>query len=213
MKTIQKIIIGTFCTLVLISCTHNGMPSISDESTPEVVVQSTHKMFIGVPMLLSLEASYVTIGNGWALTAAHNKHIITLTGRKVIYHPYCDIALIRVSEDTTTVDLGKVYLRENIYASGYPVNFPLAYSKGEFIGDVILSGSPECVQSLSSFTVMSGMSGGGVWNDKEELVGTVVGILDEATMPDGTVYKDVSVWQPLFAVKDWIYKHTGMVLK
>ncbi len=204
----------TLLMLVFLSaCVSNGKPTFTDNNTPEHIITSTHKMFVGVPVLLSFEGSYVEIGGGWAITAAHNKPILSLTRGDVIYHPTCDIALFKVKSGNR-VKLGKVVShKENIYAAGYPIGLPLVYNQGVWIGDVVSKDRSECLQSLGTFNTTGGMYGGGIWNSKGELIGVVVGVLDKATFQDGSVYKKVSIWQSVNGVQDWIYEHTGLKVK
>lgn len=204
----------TLLMLIFLSaCVSNGKPTFTDNNTPEHIITSTHKMFVGVPMLLSLEGSYVEIGDGWAITVAHNKMILSLTRGEVIYHPTCDIALFKV-KTSNILQFDKVSsIDEKLFASGYPIMLPLVFNEGNWIGDIVTSDRLNCVQSMATFNVTSGMSGGGVWNEKGNLIGVVVGILDKATFPDGTTYKNVSVWQSLYGVKDWIYENTGVLIE
>ena len=87
---------------------------------------------------------------------------------------------------------------------------PLAKNEGVVIGDVVSSSRPNCVASYTDGVIMSGMSGGGVYNDKGELVGVNVGFSLVATKKDGEKTNMPTIFQSLNAVKGWVKEITGI---
>lgn len=198
-------------SMVLTGCCANGIPNFT-AGVPDIVSDNTHKMTIGL-----LEGSYTTINDEWSITVAHNKPIITLTGRTVFYHPTCDIALIKTRGKTdNNVKLGVYYPGDSLHNAGYPpFPLPLAYDKLEYLGDVSgvgHLGTDKCpAYSYANGIVMGGMSGGGVWNSKNELVGVNVGFAD-ITELNGVKHDSAFIFVPLLAVKDWIHEVTGLTV-
>ena len=179
----------------------NGVPTIMGEKS-NVIVRRTRKFWVGIPVLAGLEGSYAVLDNRWAVTVAHNDLILQGTFREAYYHPDCDLALFRI-DDGESVELGLVYAGGKVKHAGYPVGLPLAVNEGEFIGDVVVDDHPNCVKSMSTGSVMSGQSGGGVFNEDNELIGVNVGI---GNTDD---HKNVTIWQSLYGQKDWIESVTG----
>lgn len=72
----------------------NGLSSVS---TPhqEGFIEQNQKIIYGVPFIQTTEASTVRLDEEWELTAKHNKHLLDKLGLDVIYHPECDVALIK----------------------------------------------------------------------------------------------------------------------
>lgn len=193
--------ISTVLIVAVSGCAANGVPTIMDDK-PAAIARRTRKMFFGIPVLAGLEGSYAVLDNRWAVTVAHNEAILRATFKEAYYHPECDLALFRI-DDGEEVELGLVYEGGKVKHSGYPIGLPLALNEGEFIGDVIVDKHPNCVMSMSTGSVMSAMSGGGVWNDKNELIGVNVGIgyTDK--------HDNITIWQSLYGQKDWIESVTG----
>jgi len=193
-------------TIILTGCA-NGIPDITSEK-PEAVVRRTRKMFVGVPVLLSMEGSFVALDDKYAVTVAHNKAILDFQNKEYWIHPTCDIAVFRNDSDETA-NVGLVYKGEAIYHSGYPIGLPMAYNEGSYTGEVDMNDRKGCTQSLTSSVIMQGMSGGGAWNSKGELVGVNVGYTNYVTFPDGSIQESPGVFQSLYGVKDWLKEVTG----
>lgn len=186
----------------------NGLPNVVS-SVPESIERQTHKVFLGIPVVASLDGSYAVLNNEWAVTAAHNSPILDVIGKEVYYHPRCDIALFKI-DDGEQVSVGVVYANNEIHHAGYPVYLPMAFNSGKFLGDVVSTSRPNCVASMSDASIMTGMSGGGVYNSKHELVGINVGFSAKAVTPEGDVIVMPTLWQSLFGVRDWIEEITGV---
>jgi hypothetical protein len=189
-------------------CSNLPMIDVSHEwhgNNPHVY-ESTSKIFVGIPMLLSMEGSSVRLNDEWVLTNKHNWPILAIkgyiSGLDVFYHPDCDIAMYR--DPVKSASVGLVYLNQTVIHSGYPVNEGYATSQGLYVGDVVSSDYPNCQMSMSTGGVKGGMSGGGVWNEQGELVGITVGYLPQEVEFDGETFESPSVWVSLNLVKHWI---------
>lgn len=200
-----------FAILPLLSgCVSNGSVFGVNEDTPHVT-QNVEKVFIGIPTLFGLEGSMVSIGNGFYLTAKHNYPILEAQLLDVVYHPTCDIAIIKTDNlSNPTLKLGLVYQDTTVHTVGYPIAAPLSSSKGKFIGDVY-EAEGECLYSATDAPVKSGMSGGGVFNEQGELVGIIRGVMyGNVTWEEGRIAKDITVFTTLKFVEDWIFEHTQL---
>ncbi len=192
-------------SLLLTGCA-NGLPELSTSTTKQT--QSVEKIFVGVPFLMGLEGSSVRLDDNWMVTAAHNKSILKAQLKEVYYHETCDIALYR-SQGTSTTKVGKVYENETLTTIGYPVGLPLASTQGNYVGEIDVD-NWDCTMSASTNVTMGGMSGGGVFNDKGELVGVVHGFISGDVVWSSKSVKSPSVFLSLYAVKGWLTEMTGV---
>lgn len=208
----RNILTALLSLLALSGCiSFNSIPSVANENNATALqLKATHKMMVGVPLLASLEGSYTDLGNGWAITAAHNAIITTLTLRESYYNSKYDIALFRTDKKDYKVNLGVVHEGEEITTLGYPVFMPLSSNKGYYITEATSNHRHGADISVISNANMSGMSGGGVWNSKGELVGVIVGNVETVTFPDGHKERGLAAFQSVNAVKEWIKSITGM---
>ena len=81
---------------------------------------------------------------------------------------------------------------------GYPLASPLVVNPGKWMFDI--TGADGCKYSAMSGVMIGGMSGGGVYNSKGELVGINIGI---SHLTDG---RSVTTILALPSVQDWIDK-------
>ncbi len=205
-------------TLSLTSCVNVNHPIVDapdsfSEQHPNIY-KWTEKRFAGVPFLLALEGSSVRYNHEYILTNKHNSFIFALQGYRedvdIHYHPDCDLALVKdvISPSEAIPERGKVFLGERVVLAGYPIGSGYRASEGVFIGDVISADTPKCKMSASDAGMIGGMSGGGVWNTKGELVGVVVGhaIGNVKWERDGELitYKEPAMFISLLVVQDWI---------
>ncbi|MDK9790014.1 trypsin-like peptidase domain-containing protein [Vibrio sp. D431a] len=130
---------------------------------------------IGIPYLAGGHGTGVPITDNVSITAAH---LATYDYSKVIaYHPDCDIALIAADNtDKEKLKIGTVFENQKVSSYGFGLSSTEIVSHGQFIMNVTLDGYPKCVYSLSTSAQKSGMSGGAVVNDKNELVGVIHGV-------------------------------------
>lgn len=193
--------------MLLSGCAANGFYEGVHDDTPEDIEKYTDKKFFGVPVLLGLEGSSVKLDNQWRATVAHNKWL--LIGQEVYYHPRCDFALIKVEDTGEEPDLGLILDNEKVFHTGYPVFGFYSSHEGKYLADV-KDNSDDCTYSTTDATLISGMSGGGVFNEKGAVAGVNVGIMFGVDWKDNPV--DVSnpaVFMSLLAVRDFIFEVTG----
>lgn len=184
--------------VLLVGCVANGLPQGVHRSTPSNAIEETTKMFVGVPTLLALEGSSAKYNNEWRITAAHNKAILIAQNKEFYIHPTCDVALYRERSKGVVIH-GLVYPDEAIYHVGYPIGLPIASHIGRYLEEV-LNTDDGCIYSASTSVVISGMSGGGVYNRKGELVGINIGIAKNSTID----LTDKTLFLPLKRVEGWI---------
>ncbi|MBY5948064.1 serine protease [Photobacterium rosenbergii] len=156
-------------TLVLSGCvTSNGpVQQTYQHSANEMVV-------IGVPMLMGGFGSAVPINDDYMITAKHVAQLSWDTG--VIYHPACDLALIpRVSNAQPT--WGLIYPDQAVIHHGHSLVGTTVSGEGKYLQDVVDTNT-DCLYSLSDAPVMSGMSGGPVFNEDGEIAGITVAIVN-----------------------------------
>jgi hypothetical protein len=208
----MKMLLAILSCIILSGCSvvTNGSFIGIDQDTPEGVVNLVEKKFIGIPLLLGMEGSAVRLDSEWVLTAAHNNLLIKET---LIKHPECDIALYRdVDESYGQTPAGKLFMHEEAFMIGYPPTpFPITSQKGQYIGEVKnLGWRGDCTYSAMTNTLISGLSGGGVFNTKGELVGVTHALMDgEVVWGDGTSHYRPSVFLSLLAVQEWLTEVTG----
>lgn len=209
MKTLSIIL----AAISLTGCVSNGITLGVESGTPSHAIEATEKRFVGIPPLLAAEGSAVYLGNGWYVTAEHNKLILGAQMLDVVYHPTCDIALFRdTPKNMATTKLGMIRQGETTHTVGYPLSMPISASYGEYVGD-FFEPDAKCLYSATTSKVTSGMSGGGVWNDKGELVGIIRGVTSgEVKWEDGRTAYRPSAFTSVYVVREWIYKVTGMTV-
>lgn len=207
MKGFKLLLAGCITTL-LSGCAANGFYEGVHNETPKDIETITKKNFVGIPVLLAMEGSSVKLNDEWRATVAHNKPL--LLGKDVYYHPVCDFALYREKSDNDIdVKFGYVHLDEDVFLTGYPLAMTFSSHKGKFIGDII-DPKDNCLYSGTDATVISGMSGGGAFNAKGELIGVNVGIsFGELKWKNGRTANSPSMFISLNAVSDFIEKTIG----
>lgn len=129
---------------------------------------------IGVPMLLGGFGSAVPINNDYMITAKHVAQLSWDAG--VIYHPACDLALVPRSSNAQPT-WGLIYPDQPVIHHGHSLVGTAVSGEGRYIQDVVDT-STDCLYSLSDAPVMSGMSGGPVFNADGEIAGITVAIVD-----------------------------------
>lgn len=193
--------------IFLSGCAANGFYEGIASGTPENAFKETEKNFIGVPMFLSMEGSSVKYNNEWRVTVAHNKPL--LIGKEVYYHPKCDFAIFRDKSEGEEPVKGYVHQNQTTYHTGYPIGMIFSSHKGSYIGEIIDT-RDDCTYSASDTTMISGMSGGGVYNKYGELVGVNVGIMfGDIKWEDGKEADSPGVFMSINRMKDFIEEVTG----
>ncbi|MGF1721670.1 serine protease [Vibrio kyushuensis] len=176
MHTIRTIFIIILASIALSGCVHSNGVTQSAMKHPDINYE-----FLGVPILFQGYGTSVPITNELSLTAAH---VALLSYNKVIaYHPHCDIALIQSDNTLDNLSpLGSVYPGELVKAFGMNATGDVITSSGiyhldlNFVND---KNYAECPSSITDAAIQGGMSGGGAYNEKDELVGILTGIADK----------------------------------
>ncbi|PSU30926.1 S1C family serine protease [Photobacterium lutimaris] len=156
-------------TIALSGCVASNGPvqQTYQHSANEMVV-------IGVPMLLGGFGSAVPVNSDYMITAKHVALLSWDTG--VIYHPACDLALVPRSSNTQPT-WGLIYPTQPVIHHGHSLVGTAVSGGGKYLQDVIDTNT-DCLYSLSDAPVMSGMSGGPVFNADGEIAGITVAIVD-----------------------------------
>ncbi|QAU04517.1 serine protease [Vibrio phage Va1] len=174
-------------------------------------IENTVKIFSGVPFLLGMEGSAARLNEDWMVTSAHNWPILATTGKWNFHkHPTCDIMLYK-SKGENTVPVGTAFVGDTVTAVGYPMAAqPMAANQGTIVGNIKMEEYPECDSVATTSTISVGMSGGGVYNPKGELIGVVSMFTNvEAHWEDGRYLSSGGVYVHLKTVKNWIKEVTG----
>ncbi|WP_028024900.1 serine protease family protein [Enterovibrio calviensis] len=166
---------------------------------------------IGIPFVLGGHGSSVPITPELSLTA---KHVAKLDYSSVVaYHPDCDVAIIKENNDGKNLSsLGTIGTDEATTTIGMGLTGKVLIGQGKYYIDVNFVDSAlfaKCPASITDAPVQSGMSGGGVFNDKGELVGIISGISGPGfKLLDGTKLGNerTSVFVSTLHVKPWIEK-------
>lgn len=183
----------------------NGPLEYADETN----APSVSYLPIGVPFLLGGHGSSVPISEKLSLTA---KHIAKLDYSEVVaYHPHCDVAIIKENNQGRTIaPLGTVAQTEPVTTVGMGLTGKVLVGKGMYYLDVNFVDSAmfaNCPASITDAPVQSGMSGGGTYNYKGELVGIVSGMSGSGfRLLDGTELGNerTSIFVSTLYIKPWL---------
>ncbi|ELP5899931.1 serine protease [Vibrio vulnificus] len=197
---------ATILASLLISGCSNGV--LNEYHGNQITIDS---QVMGIPFLLGGTGSSVPITEELSITA---KHIASYDFSSVVaHHPSCDISIIKSDNRGKPIHpLGMAFPNSKLKTFGRDLWNPLKtiYGEGEFLQDVFLVdnkwNSKDCILSIIDAPVQVGMSGGGVYNNKDELVGVVVAmggwdfkLLGTDQQPDR-----VSLMVSTLFIRDWI---------
>ncbi|OIQ25359.1 serine protease [uncultured Vibrio sp.] len=176
MHTFLGALIATTSLVVLSGCVHSNGTTQLAENHPDIDYQ-----FLGVPLLFQGHGTSVPITQELSLTAAH---VASLSYSTVVaYHPHCDIALIQSDNRSDTIaSLGTVYPGQKISAFGMDATGDVITSEGVYHLDLNFVNDKDyanCPSSITDAAIQGGMSGGGAYNENNELVGILTGIADK----------------------------------
>lgn len=171
---IKNIFSSLSVCIFLSGCAINGFYEGVHDDSPKEASTITKKNFIGIPPFLSFDGSSVKLDNEWRATVAHNK--IILLGKEVYYHPRCDFALYREKSNDYEPNVGIALEKETLFLTGYPLFATYSSHKGKYIGEVH-NPQDKCIYSGTDGTLIGGMSGGGVVDVNNNVVGVNVGIM------------------------------------
>ncbi|MEJ2765745.1 hypothetical protein VV869_17475 [Photobacterium sp. MCCC 1A19761] len=162
---------GPLClsALLLTSCVMSNGPV-----SPASPHQANQMVVVGIPLLLGGFGSAVPVNDQYMITA---KHVARLSWDfEVIHHPFCDLSLIRRRADFIPT-WGLIYPDQPVSHHGHSLLGNSIKGKGKYLQDVIDTNT-SCLYSLSDAPVMSGMSGGPVFNQYGDIVGITVAIVN-----------------------------------
>lgn len=206
------IVIGLYL-LILSGCVFSSNGSV----TPSKLNLEVDYNLTGIPLLLGTSGSSVPISSEVSITAAH---VAKLSFSEVIaVHPDCDIALIKSNNSQKQIPkFGYVYPNSTLINGGRNLLGVLVESHGVYVADIQFDNlHSNCSTSISTAPLQSGMSGGGAYNDKLELVGINFAIVKKIKLFDEQ-YAAVeqlernSAFVPLAFINEWVKQQTGIEL-
>lgn len=169
---------------------------------------------VGVPILFGGLGSSVPITKNLSLTA---KHIAMFNYSNVVaHHPDCDISLIESQNNGDTFpDFSEIFSGQKVRTVGRSLYRPLVNisGDGEYLFDVFMVdsfwNSLNCTVSIIDAPVQSGMSGGGVYDKENSLVGIIVGksTSDSMLTASGAPLKNVSMMISILFIKPWLLEN------
>ena len=179
--------------------------------------------FVGIPTALGIgtAGSSVPISPDYSLTAAHVAKMMLYKVKA--YHPTCDLALIYHKNHEKSYPVFRDSERGEeikMYGYSYMTSMPVE-SFGKALGDLIIHNSADnkepCMLTYATTGVVSGMSGGPVYNTRDNtrdktLAGIIHGYTPSVTKPvpglkeRKTVARDVSLYVPYKNFSAWLKK-------
>ncbi len=171
----------------------------------------------GIPLLIGAYGSSVPISANVSITAGH---VARYSYYKVIaYHPTCDIALLKAdNSDKVVPKFGHIFRGQYILNLGKNALGENIQSEGKYLIDFHFDNFHNgCFTSVSTAALQLGMSGGGAYNSKHQLVGVNFAIIQHIDVED-EVYSLVnneerrSAFVALPFISDWIRQETGIAL-
>ncbi|WP_299019420.1 serine protease [uncultured Photobacterium sp.] len=186
----------SFLTVLISGCIMSNGP-VSDTNSHN----ANQMVMIGVPILLGGFGSAVPISKDYMITA---KHVAQLSwDLNVIHHPYCDLSLIRRSSDNVPT-WGLIYPNQPVSHHGHSLVGNSIKGDGKYLQDVIDTNT-DCLYSLSDAPVMSGMSGGPVFNSNGEIAGITVAIVhNPEDLENLRPARRYSQFVPATLIFDWL---------
>ncbi|MEH0791614.1 serine protease [Vibrio parahaemolyticus] len=192
-------------SLLIVGCS-NGV--LNEYHGEQITIDS---QVMGIPFLFGGTGSSVPITENLSITA---KHIASYDFSSVVaHHPSCDISIIKSDNKGKSIHpIGTVSPNSELKTFGRDLWNPLKtlYGEGKFLQDLFLIddqwNSKDCTLSVIDAPIQVGMSGGGVYNNKEELVGVIVamGGLDFKLVETDQKLGRVSLMVSTLFIKDWI---------
>lgn len=175
----------------------------------------TDMNFIGIPTILGIGAlgSSVPITPEYSLTAAHVAKYMMYKVKS--YHPTCDLAIIyhkNKQKDFPVFRNSLINENINMYGYSFYTAMPVE-SQGKTLANVQVNSSwnkKRCLLVATNAGVVQGMSGGAVYNKKDNtLAGIVEGYshsIKKINNPSIEIYKDVSFYIPYNNFSKWLEK-------
>ena len=205
----KTLIIGAL-SLLATGCASSNGPLATLESNNANVPVIDYEM-VGIPLLYQGFGSSVPITKDLSLTAAH---VAKVNWDSVVaYHPECDIAIIKSdnSKVTSFPDMGLVYVNETVITYGKDGFGNLLSGKGVYHIDLNFTNNSyfkKCNASITDAPIREGMSGGGAFNERGELIGIISSMAStyNTRLANGEKlpYDRLSLFVSLNFVKDWL---------
>ncbi|MFL7011109.1 S1 family peptidase [Enterovibrio norvegicus] len=206
LRTLRSIFVIAISMHLLTGCILINGPT---EYANETNAPSINYLPIGIPFVLGGHGSSVPLTEDLSLTA---KHVAKLDYSTVVaYHPSCDVAIIKEdNRNKRLAPLGRVSANDNVKTYGIGFSGKAIVGEGKYYLDVNFVDSSlfaNCPASIMDAPIQSGMSGGGTFNEKGELVGIISGMSGSSfKLLDGRELGNerTSVFVSTLHIKDWI---------
>ncbi|WP_434356208.1 serine protease [Parasalinivibrio latis] len=196
-------------TLLISACTMSNGKTYVAENPPSIDFE-----FMGVPLLYMGMGSSVPITENLSLTAAH---VAKSNYAKVVsYHPECDIALIESDNAGKKLpNLGLIYPGQKVSMYGMDGNDQVLVGTGIYHLDLNFVDNKYfevCPGSVADAPIRQGMSGGGAYNDKGELVGIIAAMAGSDTRllnGEPLELERLSIFVSINYVRPWLEGYLG----
>ncbi len=175
----KKLLITIMASMLITGCTVNGLV------TPTTEIDREELKMAGIPLIFAFNGSAVRLDDNWVVTAKHNKGFIF--AEEIYEHPNCDIMIFKspTYENIELIKTNSPKKDEKITTKGY-ASFLMLPSKGEghYIEPLMQN---NCRLGMTDAPAVSGMSGGGVYNESNELLGINQSLLKHIVLDEGSI--------------------------
>ena len=209
-STFFKALIVGALSILASGCASSNGPLATLESNDSSLPAIDYEM-VGIPLLYQGFGSSVPITKDLSLTAAH---VAKINWDSVVaYHPECDIAIIKSdnSKVANFPDLGLVYVNEKVITYGKDGFGNILKGQGVYHIDLNFTNNSyfkKCNASITDAPIREGMSGGGAFNERGELIGIISSMasIRNTRLANGEKlpYDRLSLFVSLNFVKDWL---------
>lgn len=204
--------------IMLLSCFLSGC-SVGHYEYSKETLSKADMNFVGIPTVLGVGVlgSSIPITPEYSLTAAHVARVMMYKVKS--YHPTCDLALIyhknneKIFPNFKNSKIGDTI---DMYGYSFYTAMPVK-SEGKFLTNTIVSSEwnkKPCALAVSDAGVVQGMSGGAVYNKKDNsLTGVIEGYthnVSRSKQTSNVLYKDVSLYVPYSRFSSWLEKEAGI---
>lgn len=203
----RKMLLSVLSVFLLSAC------SVGEYGYDKAALNKTDMNFVGIPTILGAGAlgSSVPITSEYSLTVAHVARYMMYKVKA--YHPTCDLALIyNKNTEKSYPEFRNTMIGEQVKMYGYSYFSAMPVSsKGQTLSNTqVVSkwNKAPCVLVATSAGAVQGMSGGAVYNEKDNtLAGIVQGYassLKDINNPEKDMFRNVSFYVPYSQFKDWL---------